>query len=34
MIVDYVREMTVEKSCKHGEYGSLEDLLFLYIMYI
>ena len=30
VIVDYVREMTVKKSCKYGEYGSFEDLLFLF----
>ena len=29
MIVDYVREMTVKKSCKYKEYGSLGHLLFL-----
>ena len=27
--VDYVRKMTVKKSCKYGEYGSLEHLLIL-----
>ena len=29
MIVDYVTEMTVKKSCKYGEYRSFEHLLFL-----
>ena len=29
IMVDYVREMTVKKSFKHGEYGSFEQLLFL-----
>ena len=28
--VDYVREMIVMTSCKYGEYGSFEHLLFLY----
>ena len=28
MIVDCVREMTVKKFCKYGEYGSFEHLLF------
>ena len=28
--VDYVREMTVKKSCKCGENGSLEHLSFLF----
>ena len=27
MIVDYVREMTVKKSCKYGEYGLFGYLL-------
>ena len=26
---DYVREMTAKKSCKYGEYGSFQHLLFL-----
>ena len=30
MLVDYVREMTVEKSCKYCEYGSFEHLFFLF----
>ena len=29
IMVDYVREMTVKKSCKHDEYGLFEHLLFL-----
>ena len=29
--VDYRREMTAKKSCKCGEYGSFEQLLFLFI---
>ena len=28
VMVDYAKEMTV-KSCKYGEYGSFEHLLFL-----
>ena len=31
VMVDYVREMTVKKSCKYGEYGSFEQWLFLLI---
>ena len=30
VMVDDVREMTVEKSCKYGEYGLFEHLLFLF----
>ena len=30
VMVDYVREMTVKKSCKYGEYGSFEHLLILF----
>ena len=30
MMVDYVREMTVKKSCKYGRYGLFEHLLFLF----
>ena len=30
VIIAYVREMTVKKSCKYGEYGSFEHLLFLF----
>ena len=29
VMVDYIREMTVKKSCKCGEYGSYEHVLFL-----
>ena len=29
VMVDYVREVTVKKTCKYGEYGSFEHLLFL-----
>ena len=29
-MVDYVREMTVKKSCEYGNYGSFEHLLFLF----
>ena len=29
-MVDYVREITVKKSCKYGEYGSFVHLLFMY----
>ena len=31
MIVDCVTEMTTDKSYRHGEYGSFEHLLFLFI---
>ena len=31
VMVDYVREMTVKKSCKYGEYGLFEQLLFLFL---
>ena len=30
MMVDCVRQMTVTKSCKYGEYGWFECLLFLF----
>ena len=29
MMVDYVMEMVAKKSCKYGEYGLCEHLLFL-----
>ena len=29
VMLDYVRVMTVKKSCKCGKYGSFEHLLFL-----
>ena len=29
VVVDYVMEMTPEKSCKYDEYGLFEHLLFL-----
>ena len=29
MMVDYVSEMILKKSCKYGEYGLFERLLFL-----
>ena len=32
MMVDYVRKMTVKKSCKYGEYGLFERLLFSFCM--
>ena len=32
-MVDYIREMTVKKSFKYGEYGSFEHLLFL-LLYV
>ena len=32
MMVDDVREMALKKSCKYGEYGSFEHLLFLFVM--
>ena len=28
MMVDYVREITAKESCKYGEYGLFEHLLF------
>ena len=31
MVVDYVKEMTVKKSCEYSEYGSFEHLLFLFV---
>ena len=31
VMVDYVRKMAAKKSCKYGEYGSFEHLLFLFI---
>ena len=33
MMVDYVtREMTMKKSCKYGEYGLFEQLLFMSVL--
>ena len=32
MMVGYVREMTVKKSCECGEYGLFEHLLFLCLL--
>ena len=32
--VDYVKEMSVKKSCKHGGYGSFEHLLFLFFFWL
>ena len=29
-MTDYVREMTSKKTCKYGEYGSFEPLLYLF----
>ena len=29
MLIDYVKKVAAEKSCKYGEYGSFEHLLFL-----
>ena len=31
-MVDFVRKMTVNKSCRHGEYGSYEHLFFLFFL--
>ena len=31
MMVDYVSEITVKKSCKYDEYKLFEYLLFLYL---
>ena len=33
MLVDYLTEMTVKKSCEYDEYGSFEHLLFLFLRY-
>ena len=33
IMVDYVSEMTVKKSFKYGQYGSLEHLLFLFFQW-
>ena len=30
IIIDYVWKMSVKKPCKYGEYGSFEQLLFLF----
>ena len=30
MMVDYVKEMTVKRSCNYGNYGWFEHLLFLF----
>ena len=34
VMVDYVQEMAVKKSCKYAEYGSCEHLLFLYFLFV
>ena len=34
MMLDDVREMTSKKTCKFGEAGSFEHLLFLFCMYL
>ena len=34
MMVDYVRKMTAKKSCKYGEYGLFERVLFLFILFL
>ena len=31
-IIDYIMEMTTERSCQYGKYGSFEDLFFLLYM--
>ena len=31
-ITYHVRKITAKKSCRYGEYGSFEQLLFLYIV--
>ena len=31
-MVEYVRDMTVTKSCKYGEYGPFELLLVLFLV--
>ena len=30
LMVDNLKEITVKKSCKYGEYGSFEHLLFFF----
>ena len=30
MMFGYIRDMTVKKFCKYGEYGSFEGLLFFF----
>ena len=34
MLDDYVREMTVKESCKCDKYGSFEDVLFLFLLFV
>ena len=34
MMVDYVRYMTVKKSCKYGECGLFEHLPFLLVVFV
>ena len=34
LVVDYVRKMTVKKSCKCGEYGSFYHLLLVFFITI
>ena len=34
VMVDYVRKMTVKKSCKYGDYGSFEYLLLLFVQVV
>ena len=31
MMVDYIREMTSKRSCKHGEYGLFEHLTLFFL---
>ena len=33
VVVDYVREMILKKSCKFGDCGSFEHLLFLFVSF-
>ena len=34
VMVSYVRKIIVKKSCKYGEYGWFEHLLFMFLYFI
>ena len=34
LMVEYVKKMTVKKSCKYGENGLFEHLLFLFLFVV
>ena len=34
MMIDFITEMTGKKSCKYGEYGLFEHLLFLLLIHV